>query len=69
MSKDLSQKCIQKLKKLKSTEAANKYELLGSLHSVHGNACFELEQYKEALDSYLSDLDIANDKYECAAQM
>ena len=59
---ELTQSCIKALKKHKSSELLSKYETLGSLYSVQGNAYFELECYKQALDSYTRDLDIANDK-------
>ena len=60
--KSLTEQCIQKLKRLRSSDVSNKYELLASLYSVHGNACFELEQYEQALNSYRMDLDVANNK-------
>ena len=59
---ELCEKCLENLRSYKSSELSNKYDIVSSLWSVAGNAHFERERYKQALDCYQRDLDIANDR-------
>ena len=59
---ELCEKCLHSLRSYKSSELSNKYDIVSSLWSVAGNAHFECERYKQALDCYQRDLDIANER-------